>query len=106
MVLTKELFIDLLPQKERIILELVNNNDKAKWSYYNWYLGNYYSRIELNPNYNIYWSSLLSAAAHEGYPGHHMEFVVKEHRLYRKLYHSLLHISSIMNSLLHHSLHF
>ncbi len=94
---TKELYIDLLPQKERVILELVNNNDKAKWSYYNWYLGNYSSRIELNPKYNIYWSSLLSAAAHEGYPGHHMEFAIKEQCLYRKLYqfeHSLLILHS------------
>jgi len=94
---TKELFIDLLPKKERIALELVNNNEEAKWSYYNWYLGNFCSKIEVNPNYNIYWSSLLSAAAHEGYPGHHMEFAVKEQHLYRKLSqfeHSLLILHS------------
>ena len=40
---TKELFANLLPQKERIVLELVKNNDKIKWSYYNWYLGNFRS---------------------------------------------------------------
>jgi len=82
---TKELFVNLLPQKERIVLELVKNNDEVKWSYYNWYLGNYCSRIEVNPNYDMYWTTLLSATAHEGYPGHHTEFIIKEQRLYREL---------------------
>jgi hypothetical protein len=52
---TKELFVNFLPQKERIVLELVKNNDDVKWTYYNWYLGNFHSRIEVNPNYNMYW---------------------------------------------------
>ncbi len=82
---TKELFVNLLPQKERVVLELAKNNDKAKWSYYNWYMGNYCSRIEVNPNYNIYWTGFLFVAAHEGYPGHHMEFTIKEKRLYSEL---------------------
>jgi hypothetical protein len=38
---TKELFVNFLPQKERIVIELVNNNDEVKWAYYNWYKGNY-----------------------------------------------------------------
>ncbi len=94
---TKELFVDLLPQKERIVLELVKNNDKVKWSYYNWYLGNFRSRIVVNPNYNMYWTAFLSGAAHEGYPGHHTEFAIKEKVLYRELNqyeHSLLLIHS------------
>ncbi len=96
---TKELFGNLLPKNEYIIIDLIGdkNSDKTKWSYYNWYLGNYISRIEINPNYNVYWSSLLSSAAHEGYPGHHTEFAVKEQCLYRKLYqfeHSLLILHS------------
>jgi len=84
---TKELFIDLLPENEHINLELAknNNNNKIKWTYYNWYLGNLRSRIDVNPNYNMYWTGFLSAAAHEGYPGHHTEFIVKEQRLYREL---------------------
>ncbi len=82
---TKKLFVNLLPQKERIVLELVKNNDEIKWSYYNWYVGNFCSRIEVNPNYNIYWTGLLSSAAHEGYPGHHTEFAIKERVLYREL---------------------
>lgn len=82
---TEKKFINLLPSKERIVLELVTNNDEIKWAYYNWYLGNYCSRIKINPNYNIYWIGLLAAAAHEGYPGHHTEFSIKEQRLYRDL---------------------
>jgi hypothetical protein len=96
---TKELFIDLLPENERVNLELVKNKNTnvAKWAYYNWYLGNFCSRIELNPNYNMYWTAYLSAVAHEGYPGHHTEFVVKEQRLYRELNqfeHSILLLNS------------
>ena len=96
---TEELFPNLLPSKEQIDIELIGekNINKAKWSYYNWYLGNYKSRIEVNPNYNMYWSSILDAAAHEGYPGHHTEFVVKEYRLYHRnsqFEHSLLLLNS------------
>ncbi len=82
---TKELFVNFLPQKERIVLELVKNNDEVKWTYYNWYVGNFCSRIEVNPNYNIYWTAFLFGAAHEGYPGHHTEFAIKERVLYREL---------------------
>jgi hypothetical protein len=82
---TIELFVNFLPQKERIVLELVRNNDEVKWAYYNWYLGDFCSRIEVNPCYNMYWTAFLFAAAHEGYPGHHTEFVVKEQRLNREL---------------------
>jgi len=96
---TKELFVDLLPKSEHINIELVknNNNNKIKWTYYNWYLGNFRSRIEVNPNYNMYWTLFLPAAAHEGYPGHHTEFVVKEQRSYRELNqfeHSILLLNS------------
>ncbi len=95
---TQELFVDLLPKKEQIILQLVKNNNKeVKWSFYNWYLGHFRSRIELNPNYSMFWSLFLSAAAHEGYPGHHTEFIIKEQRLWREFNqfeHSLLLIHS------------
>jgi hypothetical protein len=96
---TKELFVDLLPENEHINLELVknNNNNKIKWTYYNWYLGNFRSRIEVNPNYNMYWTLFLPAVAHEAYPGHHTEFIVKEQRLYRELNqfeHSILLLNS------------
>ena len=87
---TKELFIDLLPKNESIIIDVVKNNnssEKVKWGYYNWYLGNFRSRIEVNPNFNIFWTTLLSAAAHEGYPGHHTNFTVNEQKLYQELNH-------------------
>ena len=86
---TKELIGDILPKEEKISIELVNhtNNNEAKWAYYEWYLGNFHSRIEINPKYNMYWTVFLSAAAHEGYPGHHMNFVLNEMRLYQELNH-------------------
>ena len=95
---TKELFVNLLPKNESIIIDVVKNNKtKVKWNCYNWYLGNYISRIEVNPNYQMYWTVFLSYSSHEAYPGHHTEFVIKEKRLYRELNqfeHSLLILKS------------
>ena len=96
---TKELFGDILPKNERILLELVKDNDsnKLKWSYYEWYMGNYRSRIEVNPKYNIFWTTFLSSAAHEGYPGHHTNFAANEQYLYQELNqfeHSILLLNS------------
>ena len=96
---TNELSPNFLPKNETIIIDLVGKKkeNEVKWSYYNWYLGNYTSRIEVNPSYDIYWSSLLSAAAHEGYPGHHTEFAFKEQYLFRELSqfeHSILLLNS------------
>jgi len=96
---TNELSTNFLPKNETIIIDLIHKKkeNEVKWSYYNWYLGNYTSRIEVNPSYDIYWSSLLSAAAHEGYPGHHTEFAVKEQYLFRELSqfeHSILFLNS------------
>jgi len=95
---TKELFIDLLPKKESIILKLIDstNSDKINWSAYEWYLGNFLSRIELNPKNGIYWTSLLSTAAHEGYPGHHTTFIMDEKRYHElnQFEHSILLIHS------------
>ena len=84
---TRELFIDLLPRNERVIINLIDNNssEKVKWNCYNGYLGNFISRIDVNPNYQMYWTVFLSLSSHEAYPGHHTEFVVKEERLYREL---------------------
>ena len=84
---TKELFFDLLPKTEQIFIDLVknNNDNNIKWSCYEFYLGNFQSRLEVNPNYSIYWTALLSLAAHEGYPGHHTHFSINEQRLYIEL---------------------
>ena len=96
---TRELFIDILPRNESITINLLSNSkkDDVKWSYYNWYLGNYRSRIDVNPNFNMYWSTFLIAAAHEGYPGHHTEFSIKEKLLCHDLNqfeHSILLLNS------------
>ncbi|MHA1509372.1 MAG: hypothetical protein ACTSO6_11785 [Promethearchaeota archaeon] len=82
---TNKLFSNLLPEEEHISIDLVEkSNSEIKWPYYNWYLGKYHSRIEINPKYAMYWTSLLSAASHEVYPGHHTEFVLNEKYLYRE----------------------
>jgi len=95
---TKKLFNNLLTEEEHISINLVEKTkDEIKWPFYNWYLGNFNSRIDINPKFSMYWTSFLSAAAHEGYPGHHTEFVVKEQRLYRELNqfeHSILLLNS------------
>ena len=96
---TKELFRNLLPENEEIFLEITEETDKdsIKWTCYDWYLGNYKSRIEVNPRFHLYWTNLLTHSAHEGYPGHHTEFVVKELKLYRELSqfeHSILLLNS------------
>ncbi len=94
---TKELFIDLLPKNESVIIDVVKSSEKVKWSCYNWYKGKYISRIEVNPNYQMYWTAFLAFSSHEAYPGHHTEFAIKEESLYRELNqfeHSLLILHS------------
>ena len=95
---TKKLFYNLLPDEEKITIDLVKkSDDELKWSFYNWYLGNYHSRIEVNPKYSMYWTAFLSAASHEGYPGHHTEFVLNEQKLYNEqnqFEHSILLLQS------------
>jgi len=96
---TKELFVDILPKNESININLIKNvnKDDVKWAYYNWYQGNYRSQIDVNPNFNLYWTSFLPAAAHEGYPGHHTEFSIKEQFLCNDLNqfeHSILLLNS------------
>ena len=34
------------------------NDNEAKWAYYEWYLGNFKSRIEINPKYDLYISTV------------------------------------------------
>jgi len=50
----------------------------------NWYMGNYFSRMELNLDRPVYLFSLLYQLCHEAYPGHHTEFCCKEQHLYRE----------------------
>jgi len=58
-----------LPPGERFDLAFVSGKP---WSAYNWYQGNYVSRIEVNTDLPIPVSRVIELAAHEGYPGHHV----------------------------------
>ena len=69
-----------LPPGEEISLELVQDQP---WGAYNWYLGGYQSRIEVNTDLPIRAQSALPLMAHEAYPGHHTEHAIKEYRLYQ-----------------------
>jgi len=50
----------------------------------NWYLGNYQSSVELNTDLSTDIKGLVDFICHEGYPGHHTEFVLKEQHLFRE----------------------
>ena len=76
---TKELFPDLLPTKEEVSVKIVKNQP---WTANAIYLGNFKTQIELNTDIPTDWTIVLLLASHEGYPGHHTEFSVKEKSLF------------------------
>ena len=79
-----------LPPDESCEYEFVS---EKPWGAYNWYLGNYKSRIDFNLDYPIRIYTLPNFISHEAYPGHHTEHSIKEHRHYREnglLEHSIL----------------
>jgi len=78
---TKGIFHDFLPENERVTVNIIKDQS---WGMYNWYQGNFQSKIDINISANYYWTDILSFACHEGYPGHHTEYVVKEKLLCRK----------------------
>ena len=67
-----------LPDDEEFMLELVSDEP---WAAFNYYLGGRRSRIVVNTDLPLAAAELVHLAAHEGYPGHHTERVVKERRL-------------------------
>ena len=69
-----------LPEGESFSISLVN--DKP-WGGYNWPLGNYQSRIDINTDLPVLLPALPDLLAHEGYPGHHSEHALKEQHLAR-----------------------
>jgi hypothetical protein len=80
----------VLPASESCEFEFVRDQP---WSAYNWYLGDYKSRIDFNLDLPIRVYNLPHLIAHEGYPGHHTEHAIKEQRLYLeggRLEHSIL----------------
>ena len=79
-----------LPPNESCEYEFVS---EKPWSAYNWYLGNYKSRIDFNLDFPIRIYALPHFISHEAYPGHHTEHSIKEYRLYHEnglLEHSVL----------------
>ena len=79
-----------LPEDETCEFSLVQ---EKPWGGYNWYLGKYLSRIDINIDLPTYAGFLPHAIAHEAYPGHHTEHAVKEKELYREggyLEHSII----------------
>ncbi len=88
--LTQELYGNLLAKSEQLKINFVNNEP---WSAYNWYLGEYKSRIDINIDVPISLTNILELISHEGYPGHHTERIVKEKLLYheqQRFEHSIL----------------
>jgi hypothetical protein len=69
-----------LPAGERVEIELVSGK---WWSGFADYLGDLRTRIEINIDLPLHDFRLLDLAAHEIYPGHHTEHVLKEVGLVR-----------------------
>ena len=67
-----------LPEGEALIVEEVH--DEPWWAF-NYYLGRRRSRVVVNSDTLTTPSDIVMLAAHEVYPGHHTERVVKEQRL-------------------------
>jgi hypothetical protein len=75
-----KMYIDLPPQ-ERFIVEQVGNKP---WGAYNWFKGNGYSLIQINTDLPTTIDRVINLAAHEGYPGHHVQGTLTEYDLLRK----------------------
>ena len=69
-----------LPPGERFELAIVG---AKPWSAYNWYQGNFYSRIEVNADLPVSIARIIQLASHEGYPGHHVYNSLLEQNLVR-----------------------
>jgi hypothetical protein len=70
-----------LPSNETFELQVVTGQP---WRAYNWYLGDYRSRIDINTDLPLHVTDLADLMAHEGYPGHHTELSIKEAQLVRE----------------------
>lgn len=70
-----------LPEGEDFTLEFVSDQP---WMAYNWYLGGFRSRIEINTDLPQRINEPVVTIAHEGYPGHHTELSIKEQELVRR----------------------
>ena len=73
-----------LPDAETVVYEVVT--DKP-WSGFNYYQGDYRSRVAVNADRKQQMSNLPGLIAHESYPGHHTEHCRKEAGLVAALGH-------------------
>jgi len=69
-----------LPEGEDFRVEYVTGKS---WSAYNWYQGGFQSLIQVNTDLPISIDRAIDLACHEGYPGHHVYNVVREHHLHQ-----------------------
>ena len=83
-----------LPTDESFEIEFVTDQP---WSAYNWYQGEFRSRIEINLDEPLRIIDLPALIAHEAYPGHHTELVSKEQRLVREMNY-MEHLLTLINS--------
>ena len=74
-----------LPNAETIVYEIVT--DKP-WSGFNYYEGDYRSRVAVNADLKQQMANLPGLVAHESYPGHHTEHCRKEAGLVAGLGHT------------------
>ena len=70
-----------LPEGERVDFVLEQNKP---WSGFNYYLGDFHSRVAMNTDLPILSLTLGHTVAHESYPGHHTEHSRKEAGLVRR----------------------
>jgi hypothetical protein len=64
-----------LPDGEDLRISLVSGQP---WTGYNWFDGGRRSRVDINSDLPIRAADLVHTAAHETYPGHHLEHASKE----------------------------
>ena len=67
-----------LPDGEALRIRIVGNQP---WTGYNWFDGARRSRVDLNTDLPTHVGDLVHVAAHETYPGHHLEHAWKEAEL-------------------------
>ena len=70
-----------LPEGEQLVVEEVH--DEPWWAF-NYYLGDLRSRVVVNSDQQTTAADLVTLAAHEAFPGHHTDRVVKEQLLVRE----------------------
>jgi hypothetical protein len=78
-----------LPEQETVEFEVVT--DKP-WSGFNYYLGDYRSKVAINADLPQRLTHLPHLVAHESYPGHHTEHCRKERGLVNRDGHAEHHI--------------